>query len=82
MSILDLTEHPAWYAVRVALHRYGNSGPLGLSYQWEQPKFLGNMDALKYVVGLNARTSHRGGMTTFYEAELFQWDGSRWTHVA
>lgn len=82
MSILDLTEHPAWYAVRVAETRYGSSGALGIRYSWAPAKFLNNTDALNYVIDRNPHSSTRGGITSFYEADLFQWDGSHWTKVA
>jgi len=82
MAILDLTEHPAWYAVRVAKTRYGRSGALGLQYQWVQPQFLNNIDALKFVIDQNKPTATKAGITTYYEAELFQWDGSHWVKVA
>jgi len=82
MAILDLTEHPAWYAVRVAETRYGRSGPLGIRYAWSRAKFLSNIDALNYVIDQNPPTAEKGGITSFYSSDLFQWDGSHWTKVA
>lgn len=37
MSILDLTDTPAWYAVRVTAQRYGPKGYLGVQYRWAKP---------------------------------------------
>lgn len=80
MSILDLTEHPAWYAVRVAEQRFGpNGGSLGIRYQWSAPKFLNNFDAMKFVVDMNLTSpSRKNGTTVHQSADLFQWDGARW----
>jgi len=53
-----------------------------LQYQWVQPQFLNNIDALKFVIDQNKPTATKAGITTYYEAELFQWDGSHWVKVA
>lgn len=81
MSILDLSDQPAWYAVRVQVERYGNKGYLGRQYQWSKPKLLSNMDALKYAYDLQSNTTSRSGVTAFYKAELYQWNGTQWVRI-
>lgn len=81
MSILDLSDQPAWYAVRVAVQRYGAKGYLGVQYQWSKPKYLSNMDALGYAFDLQPQSTSKGGVQTFYQSELYQWDGKRWTKI-
>jgi len=81
MSILDLSDQPAWYAVRVQVEHYGAKGYLGRRYRWSQPKFLSNMDALKYASDLRQSTTSSSGTTAFYESELYQWNGTRWVRI-
>ncbi|MES1174942.1 MAG: hypothetical protein ABUL62_11510 [Myxococcales bacterium] len=81
MSILDLTDHPAWYAVRVTAQRYGPKGYLGAQYQWAKPKYLSNMDALGYAFDLQPATTTKAGVQTFYRSELYQWNGKRWARI-
>ena len=81
MSILDLTDKPAWYAVRVTAQRYGPKGYLGVQYRWARPKYLSNMDALGYAFELQPSPTTQAGVQTFYQSELYQWDGARLTRV-
>ena len=81
MSILDLTEKPAWYAVRVTAQRYGPKGYLGVQYRWAKPKYLSNMDALGYAFELQPSPTTQAGVQTFYQSELYQWDGRRWARI-
>lgn len=81
MSILDLTDQPAWYAVRVAAQRYGPKGYLGVQYTWSKPKYLNNMDALGYAFDLAPPATTKAGVDTYYQSELYQWDGKRWTRI-
>jgi len=81
MAILDLSDHPAWYAVRVAAQHYGPNGYLGVQYKWSQPKYLNNMDALGYAYDLQPAATTKNGVQTYYQSELYQWDGRRWTKV-
>jgi len=81
MSILDLTDQLAWYAVRVTAQRYGPKGYLGVQYQWSKPKYLNNMDALGYAFDLQPGATIKAGIQTFYQSELYQWDGRRWARI-
>ena len=81
MSILDLSDRPAWYAVLVSAERYGSAGYLGVQYRWAQPKYLSNMDALKNAFDSHPRTNSSAGVQTFYRSELYQWNGTRWTRI-
>jgi len=81
MSILDLSDQPAWYAVRGQVEHYGAKRYLGRRYRWSQPKFLSNMDALKYASDLRQSTTSSSGITAFYESELYQWNGTRWVRI-
>ena len=81
MSILDLTDKPAWYAVRVTAQRYGPKGYLGVEYRWAKPKYLSNMDALGYAFELQPSPTTQAGVQTFYQSELYQWDGRRWARL-
>ena len=81
MSILDLTDKPAWYAVRVTAQRYGPKGYLGVQYRWAKPKYLSNMDAVGYAIELQPRPTTQAGVQTFYHSELYQWDGRRWARI-
>ena len=81
MSVLDLSDQPAWYAVRVEVQRYGTKGYIGRQYRWAKPKYLSNMDALKYAYELQPNTISKAGITTFYESELYQWNGTRWVRI-
>jgi hypothetical protein len=81
MSILDLSDQPAWYAVRVQVEHYGTKGYLGRQYQWSKPKLLSNMDALKYAYDLQPNTMSKSGITAFYKAELYQWNGTQWVRI-
>jgi hypothetical protein len=82
MSILDLSDQPAWYAVRVSAERHGTKGYLGVRYQWSKPKYLNNFDALKFAYDMKPSPSSVAGVQTFYDAELYQWNGTRWTKIA
>jgi len=81
MSILDLSNQPAWYAVRIQVERYGSKGYLGRRYRWSEPKLLSNIDALKYASDMQQRSTSSAGITTFYDSELFQWNGTRWVRI-
>lgn len=81
MSILDLSDQPAWYAVRIQVEHYGSKGYLGRQYRWSEPKLLSNIDALKYASDLRQRARTRAGVTSFYESELHQWNGTRWVQI-
>jgi len=81
MSILDLTDQRAWYAVRVTAQHYGAKGYLGVHYQWSKPKYLSNIDALGYAFDLAPNTTTKAGVQTFYESELYQWDGTLWQRI-
>jgi len=81
MSILDLTSQSAWYAVRVTAQHYGSKGYLGVHYQWSKPKFLNNFDALVYAFDLQTHATTKAGVQTFYQSELYQWDGRRWARI-
>jgi hypothetical protein len=81
MSILDLSDQSAWYAVLVEVQHYGPKGYLGRQYQWSKPKYLSNMDALKFAFDLAPNTTSRAGVTTFYESVLHQWNGIRWVPI-
>ncbi|MEO7038028.1 MAG: hypothetical protein ABI548_28935 [Polyangiaceae bacterium] len=81
MSILDLTDQLAWYAVRVTAQHYGSKGYIGVQYQWSKPKYLSNMDALGYAFDLAPNATTKAGVQTFYESELYQWDGRRWQRI-
>jgi hypothetical protein len=81
MSILDLTDKPAWYAVRVTAQRYGPKGYLGVQYRWAKAKYLSNMDALGYAFELQPSPTTQAGVQTFYQSELYQWDGKRWARI-
>ena len=81
MAILDLTDQPAWYAVRVTAQRYGPKGYLGVHYTWSKPKYLSNMDALGYAFDLSPPATTKAGIDTYYQSELYQWDGKRWTRI-
>lgn len=81
MAILDLTDQPAWYAVRVTAQRYGSKGYLGVQYTWSKPKYLNNMDALGYAFDLAPPATTKAGIDTYYQSELYQWDGRRWTRI-
>lgn len=81
MSILDLTDQLAWYAVRVTAQRYGPKGYLGVEYHWSQPKYLSNIDALGYASDLQPGAKTKAGIQTFYQSELYQWDGRRWARI-
>ena len=81
MSVLDLSDQPAWYAVRVEVQRYGTTGYLGRQYRWAKPKYLSNIDALRYASDLQPNTISKSGITTFYASELYQWNGARWVRI-
>jgi hypothetical protein len=82
MAILDLSTKPAWYVVRIAAQRYGSDGYQGVSYRWSAPKYLNNLNALNYSMDVCPPTTSNGGITTYCETELWQWDGTRWTRAA
>jgi hypothetical protein len=81
MSILDLSDQPAWYAVRVQVEHYGAKGYLGRRYRWTEPKLLSNMDAHKYASDSRRGKKSRLGVTAFYESELYQWNGKQWVKI-
>jgi len=81
MAILDLSDQPAWYAVRVAATHYGPKGYLGVEYKWSKPKYLSNIDALNYVFDLQPDPITRAGVKTYYQSELYQWNGKAWTII-
>ena len=81
MSILDLTDQLAWYTVRVTAQHYGSKGYIGVQYRWSKPKYLSNIDALGYAFDLAPNATTKAGVQTFYESELYQWDGRRWQRI-
>ena len=81
MSILDLSDQPAWYAVRVQVERFGSKGYLGRQYRWSEAKLLSNIDALKFASDLDSTPISKAGVTSFYRPELHQWNGAQWVKI-